>query len=399
MGKVKILYFMPDNPLRKDAGNKIRALQILDYFKSRSNEIELSFVSERYWGQWTSLDEENFKKNFPMFSLHILSRKLSKKNKLNYFFRYKIPNAIKKNVWLFKRPLFPNNNTIQLQNGFNTILKSNVFDYIIISYSTWATLVHKNPFLNKAFLINDTHDFITAQNKLKRNFKLGRSFEEEIRLLSVFNEIWSVSSDEQNLFSQFLPSRQRFIPVMYKPQYQNNLIAKTNKKEFDLLYIGSENENNIRSINWFFTEVYPNLSKEIKICVIGKIGAYIPEFPNVTKFNFAESLKAYYEVSKIAICPMLTGTGIKVKVVEAMSYGLPIVCSFRGLDGLPIKNNNGCLLGESSETFAVHIQNLLSDPKYYSLIQQYAIRTFNEYFTENKYYTQLDQIFKINSAN
>lgn len=393
MDRIKVLYFMPDSPLHKDAGNKMRALQLLEYFHSRQKNIELDFVSELYWGNWSEKDVENFKIKFPQTNLHILQRKISKRNKIRYFIKYKLPNAYKKNDWLIRSPIFPNNNTVQLQKGFNDILKSKVFDYIIISYATWASLIKKNLYLNKAILINDTHDFITAQNKNKRNFQLGKSMEKELELLSLFDEIWSVSNDEQYLFSQFLGGIYRFIPTMYPAQQLNN--SPNSPKKYELLYVGSENEHNIRSINWFFSEVYPLLESDYKICVIGKICDHIPDFPNVVKIRFAENIEDHYKESKIAICPMLTGTGIKVKVVESMSYGLPIVCSPRGLDGLPIKDNNGCLCGNNKEEFAHHIQNLLGDKNYYEKVKQDSVNTFNNYFEKEKCYNKLDEIFKI----
>lgn len=384
---------MPDSPLHRDAGNKAHALQMLEYFNSRFNYIELYFVSEKYWGQWTSEDIEEFKHIFPHLRLRVLSRKIDKRNKIKYFLEYKLPNAYKKNDWMVRMPALPNNNTIQLQKAFNVILKEVSFDYIIISYVTWATLIENNPYLGKAILINDTHDFITVQNKSKKNFRLGKSFEREMDILSLFDEVWSQSFDEQYLFSQFVSGKHRFVPIMYSPHYKQEEEFKN--KQFDLIYVGSENPNNKKSLNWFFDKVYPLLSEELNICVIGKIGNYIPDFPNVQKIIFAKDLSDYYENSKIAICPMLSGTGVKVKVVEAMAYGLPIVCNLRGLDGLPSKENNGCLKGDTSEEFAKHINNLLTDKILYGDTQKQAIEMFQKYFEKGKAYKTLDQILNI----
>jgi glycosyltransferase involved in cell wall biosynthesis len=128
---------------------------------------------------------------------------------------------------------------------------------------------------------------------------------------------------------------------------------------------------------------------------VGKICNYIPSFTNVTQVIFAESVREYYRKSKIAICPMLSGTGIKVKTVEALSFGLPVVCTLRGLDGLPSKTGNGCLRGDAKEEFAKHIHALLSDEKYYQHIRAQAIDTFNKYFEREGCYRKLDNAFGI----
>lgn len=111
--------------------------------------------------------------------------------------------------------------------------------------------------------------------------------------------------------------------------------------------------------------------------------------------NFVEDLSTYYYKSKIALCPMLSGTGVKVKVVEALSYGLPVVCNLRGLDGLPLKENNGCLRGDTPEEFAKHITKLLADENYYQSIKKLAINTFKDFFDKKHCYDQLDAIFQI----
>ncbi|HTG55448.1 MAG TPA: hypothetical protein VL943_04225, partial [Niabella sp.] len=87
---------MPDSPVRKDAGNKTHTLQMLEYFNNRHKHIELDYVGEKYWGQWTDHDVVQFNELFPYCNLHVLERKMSKKNKLKYFFKYKLPLFVRK---------------------------------------------------------------------------------------------------------------------------------------------------------------------------------------------------------------------------------------------------------------------------------------------------------------
>lgn len=391
--KKNVLYFMPDNPMRNNAGNKTRTLQMLEYFKSRHEQIELDFVSEKYWGGWEDADIMLFKTQFPHCRLFVLNRKLPRRNKIRYVLAYKIPNYIKKYKWLVKKAALPNNNTHILQKSFNKLLKKKEYDYIIISYVTWATLIEKNPLVKGAILINDTHDLITAQLKNKKSFSIGESFGKEMKLLSLFDQIWSLSYDEQYLFSQFVSAYHEFIPIMYQDNYAGR--KADDKYKYDLLFVGSDNENNIKSIHWFFSRVYPLLPESLKICVIGKITGYVSSYQNVEKLNFVEDLSDYYFKSKIALCPMLSGTGVKVKVVEALSYGLPVVCNLRGLDGLPQKENNGCLRGDTPDAFAGHIIDLLTNETLYQHTRKLAIKMFDAYFDKTHCYEHLDKIFAI----
>ena len=61
---------------------------------------------------------------------------------------------------------------------------------------------------------------------------------------------------------------------------------------------------------------------------------------------------------------------MKIKVVEAMSYGIPVVCTSRGVDGLPDKTRNGCLVADDAAAFAGHINRLVCDTVFYKQCQQ-----------------------------
>ncbi|MCD2425981.1 glycosyltransferase family 4 protein [Niabella pedocola] len=394
INKTKILYFMADPITRRDAGNRTHVLQMLEYFNSRHEYVELDYVGVKEWGDWNNTDYEEFNRLFPHCNLHTIKLRMPKDNIFRYYFKSKLPNQLrKKRAKRNGNAVIDDYTTVHLHQNFNELLQKKKYDCIIMSYVTWSTLLENNPNVEGVKLIIDTHDFMTAQFKGRAGFQLGKTFEREMKLLSIYNETWSQSADEQYLFSQFLPVKHRFVPIMYK---DNSLGASlVESQEYDLIYVGSENDNNQQSINWFFNTVYPLLPKDIRICVIGKICDYFPSFPNVEKHLFVYDLSEYYHKAKLAICPMLNGTGVKVKVVEAMSYGLPIVCNLRGLDGLPIKDGNGCLRADSPEEFAHGIQSLLTDDKYRSKISEKAKETFNTFFEINKCYKDLDKVFNI----
>jgi len=379
---------MPDNPLKKNAGNKIRALSFLNYFKSRGYRVH--FVSEYYWGEWNKQDITDFEQSGLAEQTFVLPRKASKKNLLYYFFCYKLPNFFyqkKHGIFPFN---FPELVTLRLQRAFNNILKNNRYDYIFINYASWSSLIDNNKYLANAQTILDTHDFLTAQNQHK--FDIGVSFKEEIKRLSLFSKVLAISIEEQYLFSQFCKNEVILAPMMIKAPSTN--FTPVADRKFDLIYIASKNPHNIEAANWFISQVYPLLPQSVSICIIGQISKSIKNnHPNITLVPFAEDLTPYYHQSKIAICPMLSGTGTKIKVIEALSYHLPVVCNTRAVDGLVNKSNNGCLVGDQPEKFTIHILNLLQNPEIYRKQAFFAQQAFNESYEENSCFKNLDQLF------
>ena len=206
----------------------------------------------------------------------------------------------------------------------------------------------------------------------------------------MFDNIWAISIEEHYLFSQFLGTD----IVKLIPHGVKDNSNYTPKYEIDLLYIASDNKHNINSINWFFDKVYPLLAKNIKITTIGKICKHIPDLKNVTKIDFVENLDEYYQKSKVAICPMLSGTGLKIKVVEALSYNIPVVCNPRGVDGLLNKTNNGCLVSNTEIAFSENITRLLSDDAFYQEKKLNAKHFFQQTLCIEHVKKELDNEFK-----
>lgn len=379
---------MPDNPLKKNAGNKIRALSFLDYFKSRG--FQTHFVSEYYWGEWNETDIREFENSGLTSQTWVLPRKAPKKNLLYYFFCYKLPNFFYQKKWGLFQLNFPELVSIRLKRAFNKILRQNQYDYIFINYASWSSLIENNPNLGKATTLLDTHDFLTAQHQEK--YPVGASFQEEIRRLSLFDKVLAISVEEQYLFSQFCKTEIALAPMMIKkPEASPVPVAE---RKFDLIYVASKNPHNIEAANWFMTQVYPLLPKTINICIIGQVTAFIKgNYNNITLIPFAAELDTCYHQAKIAICPMLSGTGTKIKVIEALSHHLPVVCNTRGVDGLINKTNNGCLVSDNPKEFSRHIITLLEQPEIYRQQAAYAKQAFESDYEQEACYQKLDQLF------
>jgi glycosyltransferase involved in cell wall biosynthesis len=388
----KVLYFFPDNMALQNAGNITRAMYLLKYFSQKGYEVDFTGIKNEKGDPKADQQTTDLLKNNKLATnVYLLPRKPGKNNPVLYFLRYKLWNLF---YYWFTFPLsssIPTFMTLQLKSAFEGLLKQKEYDYIIVSYVYYANLVANKNLTGKARLIMDTHDFTTAQFKYKKQFNLGATFADEINRLNTFDEVWAISAEERYVFSQFCKSQVRLVPMMMDAPELSTGAAE--EKIYDLIYVASDNVHNQRAANWFFKEIYPLLPVGINICVIGTINQFIPDTYTLTRVPFAEDLDTYYGKSKIAICPMLSGTGVKVKVIEALSHGLPVVCTEYGTDGLPNKIDNGCLVTGNAATYAHLIIQLLTQPALYTQQQAFARRLFNQYFETGVSYKMLDELF------
>lgn len=369
---------MPDNPITGKAGNTTRLRTMLSYF-NENKSLDVTFVSLKDWGMWKDDDQKHFQKTFPNVKLRLLDKKV-KHNFLKYLIFYKIP-------YLFKSNSIDISSYI-LRKNFAKIVYAGKYDVIIMSYASWGKTFEDAKGDATPYLIIDTHDFITAQKNKEKN-EVGRYFQDEMKILRKFDEIWTYSVEEQYIFEQFTDKKVTLIPVSFPLNFN-----KENKfATYDVIYVASKNPHNIAGINWFLKEVLPFL-KDIKIHIIGRISSEIGEYENVVKYGMVDDLDDFYRNSSVAICPMLSGTGIKIKVIEALSYGIPVVTNRRGVDGLVNKKENGCLVSDDPKIFAEDIKRLLKDQIFHNQTKNEAISYFKNNHDPKLEEALMNKIFK-----
>lgn len=348
---------MPDNPMSGKAGNTTRLNQILSYFNAFGS-IDFTFVSLKDWGLWESEHTTAFSEKYPNIKLVLLDKKY-KNRFLKYIFLYKLP-------YLFKRNSIDMTSWI-LRKEFAKIVNRNKFENIIISYATWGEVI-KNVKIDSNFII-DTHDFITAQYRNKTK-KIGKYFQDEIQILKKYDEIWTYSVEEEYIFGQFTGKKVKYLPI---PFPQKPLLPLKQDYTYDVVYVASNNPHNVKSIYWFLDQVLPHIQNEIKIHIIGKVGNEIQkQYSNVIVHGLVDDLYEFYDNARITICPMLSGTGVKIKVIESLSNNLPVVTNTRGVDGLSRKNDNGCLVTDDIKEFANYINELLKNDQLYEDLRHKA---------------------------
>jgi len=381
---MRILYFYPENPLSYSQGNNSRALSLLRYFRSRDIFVDLIGEKSDSFNEDAIIELKSEK----LIREGFLLEKLKKSdNRINYYFNYSFPRQLNNKMRDFDRTKFG------YKDQFLKVLNDNQYDVVIMSYVYWSPLLDNAAKEKGTKWIIDTHDFLTSQFQDNKKFILDKYFKTEINSLKKFDNVWVISSEEKYLFSQFVKNP---VSLIYHSLPNNTENSSTTEKDIDIVYVASENEHNIKSANWFFNEVYPKLSDRIKITIVGKINNHISEFKNVEKLVLVKDLDDIYKRSRIAICPMLSGTGVKIKVIESLSHGIPVVCTERGVDGLLNKTNNGCLTTNDPVLFSAYIHKLLDDKEFYRKKYLEAKTFFEDNFDINKAYKVLDSIFLTN---
>ena len=83
----------------------------------------------------------------------------------------------------------------------------------------------------------------------------------------------------------------------------------------------------------------------------------------ISVIEFVDDLRPYREQASIFVNPMRLGSGLRIKMLEAMATGLPVVSTALGAAGIPAQNGENCFIADTPELFARSIDWLLNDEK------------------------------------
>jgi polysaccharide biosynthesis protein PslH len=146
-------------------------------------------------------------------------------------------------------------------------------------------------------------------------------------------------------------------------------IAKK-KRNTKIVFSGSLNyQPNITAIKWFLSDVFPYLIQEHKDLIFSIVGRnasqrLIDELSSLKNVNYVGEVPDMFEEliqHDIAIAPMVSGSGMQFKILEAMSVGLPVVATKLGRGDINALDGREILLADTSIEFVTKITNLISD--------------------------------------
>jgi polysaccharide biosynthesis protein PslH len=127
---------------------------------------------------------------------------------------------------------------------------------------------------------------------------------------------------------------------------------------------------NLDGVRWFLDDIFPrilNVRPDTEFVIVGKSqGLHIPAgvAANVRLAGFVDDVRASIRQAAVYIVPLRAGSGTRLKVLEAMALGMPIVATQIGAEGIALEHERSALLADTAETFATAVLRLLDAPDF-----------------------------------
>lgn len=235
---------------------------------------------------------------------------------------------------------------------------------------------------NVEFKLWEEHAY-TADFRLKKSYLslLSRQLKKrEIQLVNQFDLVLPISSLDDVFFRNFCETKTEVFP--YFPDVSEE---KFNPQQRAFFFLGAMNwRPNKEAHDQLIDHIFPEILRELPDATLTFAGSAQTEFKkstlnNVSYTGFVADKEDFMLNNGILLAPILTGSGVRIKLLEALSLGIPVVTTAKGAEGIPFANGDGLFIAENDIEFIEFSIRLYKNQKLRSEISDKAKKNMHEW--------------------
>lgn len=301
----------------------------------------------------------------------------------------------------------------EMEEFIRKISKEQIFDVIYVDHDVMIQYLGAISNKNKALVIYDEHNISSLAawrnfliekkpiDKLAYLLETTKWFLYEQKHLFRFDYVFTISPvDRKRLIKRGMTSKKitfLSIPIKIKP------IFRFNPKEKNILFIGLMSwKPNEDGFWWFYKEIFPAIKKEIPDVKLTVIGAYPSRSMreaakidgNLEFLGYVKNLIPYFKKASIFIIPIRSGGGIRVKILDALARGIPVVSTKLGAEGINVKNRKEILIDDEAEEFIRAVLKLMTNKKIANHLSKNGLKFIQTHYSQKKTREVLETVFK-----
>ena len=233
------------------------------------------------------------------------------------------------------------------------------------------------------------HHSLDWKNRLRHAFTWFKLHIYLSQLLKFFRAVTVVSEQEEKLVARSFPNVKNIqvIPnCMNMDDYQE---VHAEPKPNTLIFTGSFRYHaNYEAMLWFTREVFPLILEQVPDAQLIITGDHtdllLPSSKGVFLTGYVRDIKSLIASSTVSVAPLLSGGGTRLKILEAMALGTPVVATSKGVEGLDARNDEHLLVSDMPVEFARHVIKLLHEKDFRHRLAMNASRFVRENYDWRK---------------
>jgi glycosyltransferase involved in cell wall biosynthesis len=239
-----------------------------------------------------------------------------------------------------------------------------------------------------------------ARALLRREASKLASFERST--FDAFDHVVWVSADDRNAFppdGAMARARHDIIPIAVDPG-QRQPVERS--RPFRVTFLGGGHwPPNAEGVRWFAEAIWPRVAPAAPEAVFTVIGKSAPARlgrsdlrSRIEAPGYVPDLRRFLSETAVFVVPLRTGAGMRVKILDAWCWGLPVVTTTVGAEGLRANHGDNVLIGDSDEAFAEHVVRVLRTPSLARQLSASGRATVEAHYDWRTSYRAWDRVYR-----
>ena len=281
------------------------------------------------------------------------------------------------------------------------------YQFVVLSYPevAYRYLSYVRAYAINAKVVYDPVDLHWLRMKRESGIKdddLLRQKAESFRQMERFNAaaadiVFAVTHQERSqILEEVENAKVEVIPTIHACVDSVKPVAGRK----DLLFVGHYAHNpNEDAVSYFVKEILPLIRQDIPGVVFYMVGSNITETvqalasQDVVAVGYVPDLTPYLDGCRVFVAPLRYGAGMKGKIGQSMGFGLPVVTTSIGAEGMGLIDGEHVLIADSPAAFARAVVRLYTDDLLWERMSQNALLHIKSNFSTAVVQTKLAQIF------
>jgi glycosyltransferase involved in cell wall biosynthesis len=166
-----------------------------------------------------------------------------------------------------------------------------------------------------------------------------------------------------------------------------------------LLFIGGfSHAPNVDAVLFFVRNIFPLVEKNLPDVRFHILGSNVPD--EITRLantrilvhGFVQDVGPFFNACKVSVAPLRFGAGIKGKINQSQSYGVPVVATSLAVEGMQLEHGKSVLVADTPEKFAEAIVSIYTNEDLWNQISQNGIKNLEEHFSFNSARVSLENL-------
>ncbi len=288
-----------------------------------------------------------------------------------------------------------------MHDKLKAILEQNEFSLILIESLFMIPYVKTIRKYSKAKIVYRAHNIehviwkrlaIKTANPIRRlylAFLANRLKKYETGVLNDLDAIITLTTEDSDWFIRNGFSKGILVsPVSLDVSKYNS--TPISNSFLNIFHLGSMDwMPNVEAVDWFLENVWPLVENRHPGLVLHLAGKGMPQkyfalnSSTIKVYGYIDDLNAFMDGKQLMVVPLLSGSGMRVKILEGMASGRTIISSTIGAEGIDVSDGFDILIADDPDAFVRQITKCLTDQENTLRIALNARKTASEKYDKN----------------